>query len=81
MPGGFTNKPKILRGAFVEFGPSVPPLVVPFQFNPEELARNRRLTHKAKGQKAESTSAADDDKVVQAKSPSVRRGAGANYLL
>jgi hypothetical protein len=71
MPDGFANKPRILRGAFVEFGPSVPPLVVPFQFNPVQLARNRRLTHKAQGQKAESTSAADGDKVVQAESPSV----------
>ncbi len=23
MPGGFTNKPKILRGAFVEYGQSL----------------------------------------------------------
>jgi hypothetical protein len=44
MPDGFPNKPKILRGAFVEFGLSVPPLVVVFQFNPVQLTRNRSLT-------------------------------------
>jgi hypothetical protein len=41
---GFPNKPKILRGAFVEFGLSLPPLVVVFQFNPLQLTRNRGLT-------------------------------------
>lgn len=44
MPGGFSNKPKILRGAFVEYGISLPPLVVVFQFNPIQLTRNRSLT-------------------------------------
>jgi hypothetical protein len=44
MPSGFPNKPKILRGAFVEFGLSLPPLVVVFQFNPLQLSRNRSLT-------------------------------------
>jgi len=37
-------KPKILRGAFVEFGLSVPPLIVVFQYNPQQLTRNRALT-------------------------------------
>lgn len=44
MTDGFPNKPKILRGAFVEFGLSLPPLVVVFQFNPLQLTRNRSLT-------------------------------------
>jgi len=44
MPDGFTNKPKILRGAFVEYGLSIPPLFVVFQFNPVQLTRNRSLT-------------------------------------
>lgn len=44
MSGGFSNRPKILRGAFVEFGLSIPPLIVPFQFNPVQLTRNRSLT-------------------------------------
>jgi hypothetical protein len=51
------NKPKILRGAFVEFGHrsgptsvggggsvNLPPLVVVFQFNPMQLTRNRELS-------------------------------------
>jgi hypothetical protein len=38
------NKPKILRGAFVEFGLSLPPLIVVFQFNPMQLTRNRELS-------------------------------------
>jgi hypothetical protein len=38
---GFTNNPKILRGAFVEFGISLPPLIVVFQFNPATISRSR----------------------------------------
>ena len=49
MPGGFSNKPKILRGAFVEYGLSIPPLFVVFQFNPVQLSRNRTLTFNAPG--------------------------------
>jgi hypothetical protein len=44
MADGFPNKPKILRGAFVEFGLSLPPLVVVFQYNPLQLTRNRGLS-------------------------------------
>lgn len=43
MPGGFKNNPKILRGAFVEYGLSLPPLIVVFQFNPVELTRNHSV--------------------------------------
>src|SRR5262245_5788842 len=43
MPGGFRNQPKVFRGAFVEYGLSVPPLAVTFQFNPVQLSRNRSL--------------------------------------
>ncbi len=39
----FTNRPKILRGAFLEYGLSATPLFVGFQFNPEQLTRNRSL--------------------------------------
>jgi hypothetical protein len=49
MPGGFANKPKILRGAFVEYGLSLPPLFVVFQFNPVQLTRNRGLTYAVPG--------------------------------
>jgi hypothetical protein len=41
---GFTNQPKILKGAFVEFGISLPPLVVVFQFNPVTITRTRAAT-------------------------------------
>ncbi|MGH3774151.1 MAG: hypothetical protein ACRDRR_00210 [Pseudonocardiaceae bacterium] len=44
---GFKNRPRILKGAFVEYSRSVPPLFVPFQFNPEQLQRNRSLTFDA----------------------------------
>ncbi len=44
MSGGFRNKPKILRGAFVEYGLSIPPLTVVFQFNPVQLSRSRSLS-------------------------------------
>jgi hypothetical protein len=41
---GFANQPKILKGAFVEFGISLPPLVVVFQFNPLTITRSRTAT-------------------------------------
>src|SRR5256885_7125933 len=41
MPGGLRNQPKVLRGAFVEYGLSFPPLIVLFQFNPLQLSRRR----------------------------------------
>lgn len=44
MSGGFSNKPKILRGAFVAHSPNIPALVVVFQFNPEQLTRQHNLT-------------------------------------
>lgn len=44
MSSGFSNQPKILRGAFVEFGISLPPLVVVFQFNPVLITRTRTAT-------------------------------------
>jgi hypothetical protein len=42
--GGFNNQPKILKGAFVEFGISLPPLIVVFQFNPLTITRSRAAT-------------------------------------
>jgi hypothetical protein len=47
MTDGFPNRPKILRGALVEFGLSLPPLFVVFQFNPVQLTRNRSLSYRA----------------------------------
>lgn len=44
MSDGFPNKPKILKGAFVEYGLSLPPLFVVFQFNPEQLSRSRSVS-------------------------------------
>jgi hypothetical protein len=44
MTGGFGNKPKILHGAFMEYGLSAPPLFVVFQFNPDKLGRKRSLS-------------------------------------
>ena len=46
---GFPNKPKILRGAFIEYGLSIPPLFVVFQFNPEQLTRSKSLSFSAEG--------------------------------
>lgn len=43
MPNGFSNQARILRGAFVEFGISLPPLIVVFQFNPVLITRSRTL--------------------------------------
>jgi len=41
MASGLSNQAKILRGAFVEFGISLPPLIVVFQFNPLTISRTR----------------------------------------
>lgn len=49
MADGFPNKPKILKGAFVEYGLSIPPLFVVFQFNPEQLSRSRSVSFAAPG--------------------------------
>lgn len=51
-----TTTPKILRGAFIEYGISLPPLFVVFQFNPEELTRGRTLSYGA-----ENTAGDEDD--------------------
>lgn len=45
MPNTFPNRPRILRGAFVEYGLSVPPLAVVFQFNPVQLTRSRSVSY------------------------------------
>jgi hypothetical protein len=44
MLGGLRNQPKVFRGAFVEYGLTIPPLVVVFQFNPLQLSRSRHQT-------------------------------------
>lgn len=52
MADGFSNRPKILRGALVEFGLSLPPNFVVFQFNPEQLTRNRSLSYSVLNQQS-----------------------------
>jgi hypothetical protein len=47
MPGGFRNKPKIFRGAFLEYGRDKSPLQVVFQFNPVQLSRSRSISFSA----------------------------------
>jgi hypothetical protein len=42
MPSGFPNQPRLLKGAFVDSNLlAFPPLMVPFQFNPDRLTRRR----------------------------------------
>jgi hypothetical protein len=42
MPTGLSNQPRLLKGAFVDSElVAVPPLIVPFQFNPETITRRR----------------------------------------
>lgn len=42
MPNGYSNQPKLLRGALVDSNLlQFPPLIVPFQFNPETIQRRR----------------------------------------
>jgi hypothetical protein len=45
----FPSRPKLLRGAFVEYGFSLPPLMFAFQFNPETLTRGRTASYQPRG--------------------------------
>jgi Contractile injection system tube protein len=45
----FVMRPKLLRGAFIEYGLSLPPLLFAFQFNPESLTRSRTASFNAGG--------------------------------
>jgi hypothetical protein len=48
--GDFALRPdKLLKGAFVEYGLSLPPIAFAFQFNPETLSRGRTATYAAAG--------------------------------
>jgi hypothetical protein len=39
---GFANRPRLLKGALVDSNVlALPPLIVPFQFNPDQLTRHR----------------------------------------
>jgi hypothetical protein len=68
MSSGFSNKPKILRGAFVEYGLSLPPLFVVFQFNPLQLARQRKLSIKAPGDTSGEEASAGDEQRARSRS-------------
>jgi hypothetical protein len=50
---GFSNRPRILKGAFVEYGKTIPPLIVVFQFNPVQLQRQRSLSFRAENKTVE----------------------------
>jgi hypothetical protein len=45
----FVLRPKVQRGAFVEYGLSLPPLLFAFQFNPETLTRARTASYTSAG--------------------------------
>jgi len=45
----FIMRPNVLRGAFVEYGLSLPPLLFAFQFNPETLTRSRTASYTPAG--------------------------------
>ena len=45
----YVLRPKVLRGAFVEYGLSLPPLLFAFQFNPETLTRGRTASYTPSG--------------------------------
>ena len=47
MIGGIPNQPKILRGAFVEYGKNREALTVVFQFNPMTINRTRTASVKS----------------------------------
>ena len=74
MSDGFPNKPKILKGAFVEYGLSLPPLFVVFQFNPEQLSRSRSVSFNGlsgdSGATSQTTSTTDTEQPTQTRTNS-----------
>jgi len=45
MASGYSNQPKLLKGALIDSNLlAFPPLIVPFQFNPETIQRRRSAT-------------------------------------
>ena len=60
-------RPKILRGAFIEYGLSLPPLFVVFQFNPEQLSRRRSQSFSVPGsvQRQEREEAQEEGRAVE----------------
>lgn len=45
MANGFSNQPKVLKGAFADSNLlAFPPLIVPFQFNPETITRRKGIS-------------------------------------
>ncbi|MEI7770098.1 MAG: hypothetical protein WCI67_08935 [Chloroflexales bacterium] len=59
MTSPISNHPRGVRGAFVEYSLGPPPLVVPFQFNPVQLQRNRSLAFSLPGEKKPDIAAGD----------------------
>lgn len=73
MADGFPNKPKILKGAFVEYGLSLPPLFVVFQFNPEQLTRSRSVSFFAPGGRSDAVT----EQAGEGEEPATRTGGAA----
>lgn len=59
MSGAFPNRPRILRGAFIEYGLSFPPLITPFQYNPEQIKRSRSIQYSPPGKSGQSKTLRD----------------------
>jgi hypothetical protein len=75
---GVPNRPKILRGAFMEYGLSLPPLAVIFQFNPEQLQRSRSLSFEAPNEVLTLSGAGPDGEPVRYERPQELRKFHAN---
>lgn len=71
--GAFLNKPKILKGALVEYGLKLPPKFVVFQFNPEELERERSVSYSYKESRGtESNDSGAIEALASGSEPSLR---------
>ena len=67
MNNPISNHPRGVRGAFVEYSHGPPPLVVPFQFNPVQLQRNRSLDFQGPGDPGEKEVATQDNDKAKSK--------------
>lgn len=61
----FVLRPSVLRGAFVEYGLSLPPLLFAFQFNPETLTRSRTASYTPAGADGSGTGCREGNEAQQ----------------
>jgi hypothetical protein len=66
VPSGLSSQPKLLKGALVDADRlAVPPLIVPFQFNPEKLTRRKSVRIPAQPSRRGREESIPDDQTLE----------------